>query len=387
MLHIHSTATGRVEWIVDRALATPDCQVFWEETNDEYVHGQIGFFPGRPAPRGWTLLSDLKATHPDLRSELVALFSLGPEDLAGGDPWKEFNAIFRRIDGFVSYRPVFVDYYEDAYETLARDGVQFLELRTSLDPLQTETGGRVDSAGVVELHRSIVDRVGKRYPGFELSIIVTSYRQASVSDVREKMELAKSLAARFPGLVVGFDVVGEEDRGKSYEYYAPALGSRGALPLFLHAGESLSPTNFNVLDAWLLGTQRIGHGVNLVHFRHLEKRVRETGTLLEVCPISNQSLGYVPDLRLHPARGLLMRGMQGVLSSDDPVVFGTEGLTDDLWEAYVAWGLDLRSLKQLVRNSILRSSLPSPRKLLHLQTFNERWHRFVCAVNETWPPD
>lgn len=384
MLHIHATATGTVEWIVDRALSMPDCLIYWKETNDQYVHGQLGVFPNGSVPAGWMLLSELRASHPNLQKELEDLYTLGPEDLGNYDIWKEFEAIFARIDGFISYRPVFLDYYQDAFETLAKDNIQFLELRTSLDPILTENGGHVVDEGVIEMYQSILDRVRKKYPGFDLAIIVCSYRQASLEDVRDKMALERRLAAEYPGMVIGFDMAGEEDRGRSDYYYAPVLGSVPPISLFLHGGESLSPTNFNVLDAWLLGSLRIGHAINLVHFPTLEGRIRKTGTVLEFCPISNQSLGYVQDLRLHPARGLLMRGMRGVLGSDDPEIFRSKGLTDDFWEAYVAWGMDLRSLKQLAGNSILYSYLTPSQVQRHLRTFTERWNDFIRTVNAKW---
>lgn len=383
LLHVHATATGSVEWIVERALSMPDCYIYWEETNDRYVHGQLGFFPNGCAPAGWMLLTKLKAAHPNIREELEALFSLGPEDLGCPDMWKEFETIFARIDGFISYRPVFLDYYRDAFERLAGDNIQFLELRTSLDPVLTEDGGQVVDEAIIDLYQSIVEKVRTKYQGFDLAVIVCSYRQASIGEVRAKMTLERKLAAKYPEMIVGFDMVGEEDRGRSNHYYAAALGSVPAVPLFLHAGESLSPTNHNVLDAWLLGSQRIAHAINLVHFPALERRIRDSGTVLELCPISNQSLGYVPDLRLHPGRGYLLRGIRCVLGSDDPAIFRNEGLTDDFWEAYIAWGLDLRSLKHLTGNSILYSNLPPLLVKRHLETFTRRWNTFIRAVNAT----
>ena len=38
------------------------------------------------------------------------------------------------------------------------------------------------------------------------------------------------------------------------------------MPLFLHAGESNSVFNKNVLDLALLNNKRIGHGLNLIYF-------------------------------------------------------------------------------------------------------------------------
>lgn len=111
-------------------------------------------------------------------------------------------------------------------------------------------------------------------------------------------------------------------------------------------------------------------------------RLRQFGVMLEVCPLSNKALRFVPDPRLHPAKGFLRRGLPIVLGSDDPAIFGTVGLTDDFWTAYVAWRLDLRTLKQMALDSILRSSLPADRRERQLDLFERRWQRFIRGVIE-----
>jgi adenosine deaminase len=74
--------------------------------------------------------------------------------------------------------------------------------------------------------------------------------------------------------------------------------------------------------------------------------------------------------------------MRIALGSDDPAIFGTTGLTDDLWMTYVAWRLDLRTLKRLAVTSILRSSLPADRLQRQLDRFQARWQRFIRGVVE-----
>ena len=383
LLHVHASAAGDVEWLVDRALATPDCCARWPEPGQKFQKGELAFFAAGQVPAGWVPLSELQRTVPGFRQELVRLYTLGPED-ADGDVWQEFEAIFQRIDAFLSYRPVFLDYSRHTLELLAADGVQFAEFRTSLDGITAEDGRVLDCGEVLALYRSVLADVRAAHPEFDLKIIVCSYRGRPAERVKAKLEQTAALRAAHPDLVIGFDIVGEEDRGHPNRYYAEALRSVPGVPLYLHGGESLFPDNDNALDAVLLGTRRIGHGFNLVHWGNVERLVREAGIPLEVCPVSNQLLGYVRDLRLHPARGFLARGGACVLASDDPALFRSE-LSDDFWEAYVSWGLDLRSLKKLALNSIDCSGLTPAEKAKHRKLFAERWAAFIRAVNASVP--
>ena len=154
------------------------------------------------------------------------------------------------------------------------------------------------------------------------------------------------------------------------------------LPLFLHAGETRSIKNRNLFDAVLLDNKRIGHGLNLVLFPELINEVKEKDILVEISPISNQTLGYVNDMRNHPGRILLSNGVQCSISSDDPSVFGYEGLSYDFWLVLTAWELDLRAIKKLVYNSILYSSLTGITKEISLKSLDRDWDRFIDQALE-----
>eukprot|EP01046_Picozoa_sp_COSAG06_P022506 COSAG06_NODE_1749_length_8472_cov_6.578866_8_plen_119_part_00 len=75
------------------------------------------------------------------------------------------------------------------------------------------------------------------------------------------------------------------------------------LPFLLHAGESNLPQNTMVVDAMLLGAERLGHGIMLPRHPSLLAQAASAGTpAIEVCPISNQVLGYVQNLQDHPGK-------------------------------------------------------------------------------------
>jgi len=380
MLHIHSTATGNAEWIVARAFTEPSCFIYWGPASDTYFRGQLDFFPTGEAPPGWIAADELEAAVPGLRGRLLRLYTMGPEDESQPDPWKEFEAIFTRIDGLVSYRPVFVAQYTHAFLRLARDGVQFVELRTSLSAVHAEDGGLIIDEGVLDLYRQALAAVRARYPDFDLRLILSARRTGTLAQAADKLARQRRLAATAADLLYGFDLIGQEDAANSTAFFAPVLASLPQVPLLLHGGESVSPANTNVREALELGARRIGHGVNMGLFPGLEDEVREAGVTMEVCPLSNQALRYAPDLRRHPAKGWLRRGMRVVLGSDDPAIFGSTGLTDDLSVAYLSWGIGLRTLKRMALRSITASSLPRDRKERQRAIFEQRWRRWVTVV-------
>ena len=118
-------------------------------------------------------------------------------------------------------------------------------------------------------------------------------------------------------------------------------------------------------------------------FKHprLMEMVKERGIAVEVCPISNQMLGYVPDLRNHPAVHYINAGLPVVLSTDDPAIM-RHSLSHDFYVAFMAWGLDLRSLKQLAMNSLLYSAMSADEKRAALAVWETRWPAFVAWVNQ-----
>lgn len=125
-------------------------------------------------------------------------------------------------------------------------------------------------------------------------------------------------------MVVGFDMINEEDQtpyiqnflSQIYEGKNKAEKQGMEMNLFLHAGESNSRRNQEIYDAVLLGTKRIGHGFHLTYHSSMMSIVKEKDICIECCPVSNFVLGYVLDMRNHPARSFIHQGLPVSINPD-----------------------------------------------------------------------
>ncbi|WP_069383613.1 adenosine deaminase [Halomonas caseinilytica] len=127
---------------------------------------------------------------------------------------------------------------------------------------------------------------------------------------------------------------------------ARALG----LPRVAHAGEEGPPEYIHeALD--VLDVCRVDHGVRCLEDPALVARLREQGTVLTVCPLSNLRLKVVERLDDHPLPRLLEAGLTLTLNSDDPSYFGG-GMLDNFEACHRAFGWSRDVFVDLARNAI-----------------------------------
>lgn len=142
----------------------------------------------------------------------------------------------------------------------------------------------------------------------------------------------------------------------------------------------------NILDAILLNTTRIGHGYALLKHPVLMDIVRRRHICLEVCPISNQVLGLVSDLRNHPATVYSALNVPMVISSDDPGFWGATGLSYDFYYALMSFttvDTGLAYVKQLALNALRYSRLDVDERRLANSMFSRQWRDFLDSVIST----
>ncbi|PWJ55416.1 adenosine deaminase [Quadrisphaera granulorum] len=114
--------------------------------------------------------------------------------------------------------------------------------------------------------------------------------------------------------------------------YAPAyaLAAAEGLHRTAHVGEE--GTSADVAEALdTLGIERLDHGNHALDDVEVVARLRDAGTPLTVCPLSNVALRVVDDLTAHPLPAMLDAGLVVTVNSDDPAYFG--GYVDDNFRA------------------------------------------------------
>ncbi len=121
------------------------------------------------------------------------------------------------------------------------------------------------------------------------------------------------------------------------------------LKSFAHAGEEGPPSYiYEALD--LLKVDRIDHGNRSLEDENLLARLVNGEIFLTVCPLSNLKLCVVDDLKNHPLKTMLSKGLKATVNSDDPSYFGGY-LNDNYVQTAEAVGLTKADIVTLVKNS------------------------------------
>ena len=387
LLHSHSGGIANAEWLVNKVSEYNNCYVFTDVENlQNYLYGQLMIFKENEAPTGFVKLKDFLKNDSNGKEKLNQLLTLKRNNLSEYiDYWVEFEKRFQRIGSLLNYRPIFKEYYKEAFQELVNDNVQHVEIRYIFGQLFDENNPNYPIETAVLDLKEIEKEIQRTHPEFTVKIIYTSLKFLDKNMVEKELEKAYRLKKKYPDFITGFDLVANEATGNSVAYFNPIWKNMKNLekkygvnlPLYLHAGESCSLYNHNISEIPMEDNKRIGHALNLIYFPKLMEKVKQNQNLIEVSPISNQILGYVSDLRNHPARVLLANNVNISINSDDPGVFGYDGLSYDFWMAYLNWDLTVKDLKKLIFNSIEFSSLNSSEKQkakLHLQ---KEWNIFV----------
>ncbi|XP_066953421.1 adenosine deaminase 2-like [Macrobrachium rosenbergii] len=393
-LHLHDTAMATVSWVVSEIS-------YWENLYMCCVEGDqllLKFMAAPDTSCNWTLVSDERASSSsveDFDRELLARLSLVLDDPLEKFPdinavWRAFESTLIAMTGMVMYRPAWEAYLYHALLEFMEDNVLHVEFRGTLPRLYELDGTELTEEESLEVYEKVSQKFLLDHPKtyFGTRYIYAPLRRVeNITTIWDYVNLAKRLQQVCPNFLAGFDLVGQEDLGLPLkDILDPLLTlSEGEVkvPVFYHAGETAwmgMSTDENLIDALLLNATRIGHGYAITKHPRAKQLALDMDVPLEVCPVSNQVLMLLSDLRNHPAAGLISEGFPIVVSADDPGTWGAVALSHDFYEAFMALAgakADLRFLKQLAINSVKYSSLDNDSKEELMNMWQQEWDAFI----------
>jgi adenine deaminase len=248
------------------------------------------------------------------------------------------------------------DFYDLAWAYLQRareDNVRHVEM--FFDPQGHTARGIAFSTVVGGLHRAMVD--GARELGVGASLIMCFLRHLDETDAEQTLDRALAFKDKIVG--VGLD---SSELGHPPSKFARVFRRARDEGFFLtaHAGEE-GPAAYvwEALD--VLGVARIDHGNHSLDDAALVGRLARERIALTVCPLSNLRLRVIDDLRRHPLRQMMDKGLLVTVNSDDPAYFG--GYVNENYRA-VSRALQLRrdEIAATVRNGIEASLMTTADK-------------------------
>jgi adenosine deaminase len=143
-----------------------------------------------------------------------------------------------------------------------------------------------------------------------------------------------------------------------------------------HAGEE-GPASYIWEALKLLEVSRVDHGNRALEDPALVSYLAERRMPLTVCPLSNLKLCVVKDMRDHPLRNLMEKGLVVTVNSDDPAYFGGY-LNENYYAVQLALGLSKHEVIQLAENSFLASFISEVERTCLIQ----RLHQYVNTFAE-----
>ncbi|MGV8136257.1 MAG: adenosine deaminase [Mangrovibacterium sp.] len=256
------------------------------------------------------------------------------------------------------------DFYDLTWAYLTKvkeQGVVHTEI--FFDP-QTHTDRGILFATVINgINRALQD--GRDKLGISSRLIMCFLRHldeaAAFKTLNEALDYKDLIVA------VGLDSSEKGNPPSKFERVFAKAREEGFLTV-AHAGEE-GPAEYVDEALNLLKVFRIDHGNASINDDKVAEVLVKTQIPLTVCPLSNISLCVVDDMKKHPLKQLMDRGLLVTVNSDDPAYFGGY-INENYLTVTEALGLSRADLVQLAKNSINGSVLSEKDKAAHLSAIS-----------------
>lgn len=199
------------------------------------------------------------------------------------------------------------------------------------------------------------------------SLLIMSYLR-HLSEEEAFKTLEASLPYKELITAVGLDSSEKGNPPSKFINVFKASIEQGYIPL-AHAGEEGDASYvWEAID--LLNIKRIDHGNNALQDESLVKEIIKRDLALTVCPLSNTALQVVSDLKDHPLKKMMQKGLKVTINSDDPAYFGGQ-LNANFEAIQEALALNKEEIVELAENSFKYSLLSEEEKEIHLKEIQQ----------------
>ena len=203
------------------------------------------------------------------------------------------------------------------------------------------------------------------------SLLIMSYlRHLSEDDAFKTLE--QSLPFKHLIKAVGLDSSEMGNPPSKFEKVFAASVKEGYIPV-AHAGEE-GPAEYIWEALNLLDIKRIDHGNNCFEDDLIDEIIKRD-IALTVCPLSNTALHVVDDLKNHPIKKMMAKGLKVTVNSDDPAYFGGQ-VNQNYIEIQEALNLTKNDLYEFAKNSFQYSLLEEESKARYINELNEFYSQF-----------
>ena len=211
----------------------------------------------------------------------------------------------------------------------------------------------------------------ERELGITSFIILSFLRHLSEEKAFETLE--QSMPYKDKIIAIGLDSSELGNPPKKFERVYKKAKELG-FKLVAHAGEE-GPVDYIWSALNVLKIDRIDHGNASLKDADLVDYLVENKIALTTCPLSNLELKVVDNLKNHPIKKMLDKGIVATINSDDPSYFGGY-INENFIETTKNLNLSISDLKQLSINSFEASFLNEEKKKYWINEVDEYFNSF-----------
>lgn len=295
-----------------------------------------------------------------------------------------FEYIWPRLNELLGSIEVMTEVLVENMKRFAAEGVRYLEIQTG--PWGwSDASGRALTAD--EANQAIKDRLAQ--PDALATGVTVRFQGIVIrfqDNAEQRVEDYYAFIDKNRDFWVGLNMAGREDDNRGYaarfrEVYDKMLRKYPGIGISIHAGEA-EKRDTQIFDTLRLGATRIGHGINLYQDDETMQLMRCGKFLVEINLISNELLGYVPDLDQHPFPIYLRQGIPVCLNTDDRGMWHSN-MTDEYFVAVTRYNLSWKEIEQIGRNSLAYSFLAEDEKEQLLAGFEADLNAFASDCLES----